>query len=108
MEALAKQEQSRSLDIFWTFTSRALMVRQDPPVLAGSKRRLQQNSLARKRTKTRHKTTDALPWKVVKRPVEAGMGGDDGILELEEVDDVEVVYEETEGGRVVTFNVSFP
>lgn len=84
------------------------MARQDPPVLAGSKRRLQQNSLARKRTKTRHKTTDALPWKVVKRPVEAGMGGDDGILELEEVDDVEVVYEETEGGRVVTFNVSFP
>ncbi|KAJ6588976.1 P-loop containing nucleoside triphosphate hydrolase protein [Mycena capillaripes] len=81
------------------------MARPDPPTLAGSKRKLQDNSLARKRSKTRHKTADALPWKVVTRPVEAGMGGDDGILELEEVDDVEVVYEETEGGRVVTFNV---
>ncbi|KAJ7185672.1 ATP-dependent RNA helicase [Mycena filopes] len=81
------------------------MARPDPPVLAGSKRRLQEDALARKRSKTRHKTADALPWKVVSRPVEAGMGGDDGILELEEVDDVEVVYEDTEGGRVVTFNV---
>lgn len=42
---------------------------------------------------------------MVARPVEAGMGGDDGILELEEVDDVEVVYQDTDGGRVVTFNV---
>lgn len=83
------------------------MARQDPPTLAGSKRKHTDNSLTRKRSKTRHKTADALPWKVVARPVEAGMGGDDGILELEEVDDVEVVYEETEGGRVVTFNVSF-
>jgi ATP-dependent RNA helicase DDX24/MAK5 len=82
------------------------MPRQEPAALAGSKRRLQDNSLARKRAKTRHKTADALPWKLVARPVEAGMGGDDGILELEEVDDVEVVYEDTEGGRVVTFNVS--
>ncbi|KAJ7740008.1 ATP-dependent RNA helicase [Mycena maculata] len=81
------------------------MTREVPPALAGSKRRLQGNSLARKRAKTRHHTADALPWKVVARPVEAGMGGDDGILELEEVDDVEVVYEDTEGGRVVTFNV---
>ncbi|KAJ7666104.1 ATP-dependent RNA helicase [Mycena polygramma] len=84
------------------------MAREDPPVLAGSKRRLQEASLARKRSKTRHKTADALPWKVVARPAEAGMGGDDGILELEEVDDVEVVYEETEGGRVVIFNVAEP
>ncbi|KAJ7778256.1 ATP-dependent RNA helicase [Mycena metata] len=81
------------------------MAPQEPAVLAGSKRRLKDDSLARKRSKTRHKTADALPWKVVSRPVEAGMGGDDGILELEEVDDVEVVYEDTEGGRVVTFNV---
>ncbi|KAJ6595890.1 ATP-dependent RNA helicase [Mycena vulgaris] len=77
----------------------------EPAALAGSKRRLQDNSLARKRAKTRHRTADALPWKLVARPAEAGMGGDDGILELEEVDDVEVVYEDTEGGRVVTFNV---
>ncbi|KAJ6470650.1 ATP-dependent RNA helicase [Mycena vitilis] len=84
------------------------MAREDPPVLAGSKRRLQDASLARKRSKTRHKTADALPWKVVARPAEAGMGGDDGILELEEVDDVEVLYEETEGGRLVIFNVAEP
>ncbi|KAJ7439358.1 ATP-dependent RNA helicase [Mycena latifolia] len=81
------------------------MAQQEPATLAGSKRRIQDNSLARKRAKTRHKTADALPWKAVARPVEAGMGGDDGILELEEVDDVEVVYEDTEAGRVVTFNV---
>ncbi|KAJ7108563.1 ATP-dependent RNA helicase MAK5 [Mycena epipterygia] len=81
------------------------MSRQEPRTLAGSKRRLQDNALARKRAKTRHKTADDLPWKLVARPVEAGMGGDDGILELEEVDDVEVVYEDTEGGRVVKFNV---
>lgn len=36
------------------------------------------------------------------------MGGDDGILDLEEVDGVEVVYEDTDAGRVVKFNVSFP
>ncbi len=34
------------------------------------------------------------------------MGGDEGIIELEEVEGVEVIYETTEGGRVVKFNVS--
>lgn len=34
------------------------------------------------------------------------MDGDDGILDLEEVDDVEVVYEQTDAGRVLKFNVS--
>ncbi|KAJ7634913.1 ATP-dependent RNA helicase [Roridomyces roridus] len=81
------------------------MAPEAPTKLAGSKRRLQSDSLARKRVKTRHKTADALPWKAVSRPMEAGMDGDDGILELEEVDDVEVVYEETGAGRVLTFNV---
>jgi ATP-dependent RNA helicase DDX24/MAK5 len=46
-----------------------------------------------------------LPWKSVARPMDTGMGGDDGILELEEVDDVEVYYEETDGGRVAKFKV---
>ncbi|KAK7044735.1 ATP-dependent RNA helicase MAK5 [Favolaschia claudopus] len=76
----------------------------DPPVLAGSKRRLRNTSI-RKRTKIHHNTTDALPWKTVKRPMETGMDGDDGILELEEVDGVEVVYEDTEAGRIMAFNV---
>lgn len=35
------------------------------------------------------------------------MGGDEGILELEEVEGVEVIYETTEGGRVVKFKVSY-
>ncbi|CAA7264354.1 unnamed protein product [Cyclocybe aegerita] len=34
------------------------------------------------------------------------MGGDDGILELEEVEGVEVVYEMTDAGRVAKFRVS--
>lgn len=49
---------------------------------------------------------DGLPWKAVRRPSETGLDGDDGILELEEVENVEVVYEDTEGGRVMRFNVS--
>ncbi|KAK0452488.1 ATP-dependent RNA helicase [Armillaria borealis] len=54
---------------------------------------------------TKHNNADNLAWTTVKRPFEAGVGGDDGILELEEVEDVEVVYEETEKGRVARFNV---
>lgn len=51
---------------------------------------------------------DGLPWKAVRRPSETGLDGDDGILELEEVENVEVVYEDTEGGRVMRFNVLEP
>lgn len=60
---------------------------------------------ANKKLKTQHNRTDELPWKLVSRPFEAGVGGDDGILEFEEVDNVEVVYEETSGGKLVKFNV---
>lgn len=60
---------------------------------------------SRKKIKTQHDNADDLAWTTVKRPFEAGVGGDDGILELEEVEDVEVVYEETEKGRVARFNV---
>jgi ATP-dependent RNA helicase DDX24/MAK5 len=52
-----------------------------------------------------HCSSETLPWKTVARPSEAGMGGDEGILEFEEVENVEIVYEETEHGRVVRFNV---
>ncbi len=58
-----------------------------------------------KRFKVQHNSADALPWKSVSRPAEAGIDFDDGILELEEVDNVEVVYEETEGGKIARFNV---
>ncbi|TRM63614.1 P-loop containing nucleoside triphosphate hydrolase protein [Schizophyllum amplum] len=60
---------------------------------------------SRKKTKIVHKNPDDLPWKTVKRPAVAGLDGDDGILGLEEVEGVEVVYEETAGGRVARFNV---
>lgn len=70
-----------------------------------SKRKLPQKSLVlRKKVKTHH-TAEDLPWKKVTRPSEAGLGGDDWILELEEVDGVDVVYEETERGKVARFTV---
>lgn len=62
---------------------------------------------ARKKAKTSSgplASVDALPWKTLSH---AGVFGnaDDGILELEEVDNVQVVYEETAEGRVATFKV---
>ncbi|PPR00743.1 hypothetical protein CVT24_000797 [Panaeolus cyanescens] len=69
------------------------------------KRKIQSSqSQTRKRVKTTHTVQD-LPWKALVRPKITGLSGDDGILELEEVEGVEVVYEETEAGRVVKFNV---
>lgn len=62
-------------------------------------------SVTRKRLKIQPTSLDELPWKAVRRPSETGLDGDDGILELEEVENVEVVYENTEGGRVIKFNV---
>ncbi|EIN08368.1 DEAD-domain-containing protein [Punctularia strigosozonata HHB-11173 SS5] len=55
----------------------------------------------------RVKSTDDLPWKSISRSRRAALGsGDlDGILDLEEVKGVEVVYEETDVGRVARFNV---
>lgn len=46
-----------------------------------------------------------LPWKQVSRSNVSGFEGDDGVLELEEVDDVEVAFEDTENGRVARFKV---
>ncbi|KAG1826663.1 ATP-dependent RNA helicase [Suillus variegatus] len=65
-------------------------------------------SVSRKRLKMQPTSMDGLPWKAVRRPSETGLDGDDGILELEEVENVEVVYEDTEGGRVMRFNVLEP
>ncbi|KAG2143014.1 ATP-dependent RNA helicase [Suillus clintonianus] len=65
-------------------------------------------SASRKRLKIQPTSLDGLPWKAVHRPSETGLDGDDGILELEEVENVEVVYEDTEGGRVMKFNVLEP
>lgn len=76
-------------------------------MMAAAKRKVKSTAVsARKRAKTSHFTADELPWKTVSRPQEAALDNPfDGILELEEVDDVEVVYEETGAGRVVRFKV---
>ena len=75
--------------------------------IAGTKRKVKPSKLAaRKKAKTAHLSVDQLPWKSVARPREANASGAfDGMLELEEVSDVEVVYEETEGGKIVKFKV---
>lgn len=73
---------------------------------SSSKRKFQDALASRKRTKIQHRNADDLPWKSVSRPSQTGLAGDDGVLELEEVEGVEVVYEETDGGKVVKFNVS--
>ena len=46
-----------------------------------------------------------LPWRKVSRSNVAGFEGNDGMLELEEVEGVEIVYEETSNGRIVKFRV---
>ena len=51
---------------------------------------------------------EELPWKKIRRPFETGLGGDDGILELEEVEGVEVIYTTTDEGKVAKFCVSSP
>ncbi|KAG6908421.1 hypothetical protein DXG01_004714 [Tephrocybe rancida] len=67
---------------------------------AGKRKNPDKLLATRKKVKTQHRTLDELAWKTVVRPQEAGLDGDDGILELEEIEGVDVVYEETDGGRV--------
>jgi len=70
----------------------------------GIKRKIKNSTSSRKKLKVQHFSLEGLPWKSVSRPAETGLGGDD---DLEEVGDVEVVYEQTDAGRVVKFNVRF-
>ena len=70
------------------------------------KRKATSRSLpSKKKIKIRHSNTSTLPWKTTSRPLEAGIDADDGILELEEVEGVEVFYEEGKGGKIARFNV---
>ncbi|KAL0579934.1 ATP-dependent RNA helicase [Marasmius crinis-equi] len=69
------------------------------------KRKASSQPPSKKKIKVRHANSSTLPWKTSKRPLEAGIDADDGILELEEVDGVEVLYEEGGGGRIARFNV---
>ncbi|KZT69924.1 DEAD-domain-containing protein [Daedalea quercina L-15889] len=79
-----------------------------PKAIAGTKRKVKPSKpVARKKAKTAHLSVDQLPWKSVARPREAHASGSfDGMLELEEVSGVEVVYEETEAGKIVKFRVA--
>ncbi|EMD35512.1 hypothetical protein CERSUDRAFT_139322 [Gelatoporia subvermispora B] len=73
----------------------------------GQKRKSRQPGLPRKKAKTVHQTADELAWKTVARPREADFGaGYEALLDLEEVDNVEVVYEATEAGKVVRFKAA--
>lgn len=74
---------------------------------AGLKRKISSKLLSssRKKTKVQQRSADDLPWKAVRIPTEAGLQGGEGVLELEEVEGIEVVYETTEGGRIAKFNV---
>ena len=63
-------------------------------------------SSSRKKARIQHLSADDLPWKTVSHRHEAGLDNAlSGIMEFEEVDGVEVVYEETETGKVARFNV---
>jgi hypothetical protein len=58
-----------------------------------------------KKRKTAHVYLDGLSWRPVVRTHVAGLDFDEGLLELEEVDGVQVVYEQTANGRVAKFLV---
>lgn len=58
----------------------------------------------KKRARILNKCSD-LPWRLVPRLLDSAGDGDDGVLELEEVDNVRVVYEETDTGRVAKFEI---
>ena len=49
-----------------------------------------------------------LPWRQVKRPTEAGLDDTGDIVELEEVEGVEVVYEGDGDFKIAKFNVRKP
>lgn len=76
------------------------------------KRKLRANAdnqpVKRQKLHSERLTVDGLPWKVVSRPSAAGIDEAGGMLMLEEVEGVEVSYEETPNGRVVKFKQVSP
>ncbi len=58
-----------------------------------------------KKRKTAHVSLDNLSWRPVARAHTAGIEFDEGLVELEEVEDVQLVYEQTANGRVAKFLV---
>jgi hypothetical protein len=60
-----------------------------------------------KKRKTRHVALNDLSWQPVVRTHAAGLDFDEGLLELEEVADVQIQYHQTANGRVAAFIVRF-
>jgi hypothetical protein len=60
----------------------------------------------KRKSKRRELLPDQLQWKEVRRPKEAGLDDFEGMLMLEEVDNVEVIYGETAHGKIAKFVVS--
>jgi ATP-dependent RNA helicase DDX24/MAK5 len=58
-----------------------------------------------KKRKTAHVSLDNLSWKPVARTHSTGHDFDEGLLDLEEVEGVQVLYKQTSNGRVATFLV---
>lgn len=60
-----------------------------------------------KKRKREVESVDSLPWKRMSSRYfsSEAFGEEGGMLEIDEVSDVEVVYEETDGGRVAKFRV---
>jgi len=67
------------------------------------KRRAPADKPIKKRRTYADAALDDLDWRVVFRPSEAGVHEEGGMLLLEEVEGVNVVYEETEAGKRVKF-----
>ena len=62
-------------------------------------------SRSSKKRKTAHVSLDGLSWRPVVRTHTAGFDFDEGLLELEEAEGVQVVYEQTANGCVAKFLV---
>jgi ATP-dependent RNA helicase DDX24/MAK5 len=80
----------------------------EQPMDLPKKRKLAANASkqkSNKKAKRREVLPSTLSWKEVKRPKEAGLDDFEGMLMLEEVDDVEIIYEETTNGRIAKFMV---
>ena len=72
---------------------------------ADQRKNLSPISHSPKKRKIAHASLDNLSWRPVVRAHTAGLDFDEGLLELEEVDGVQVVYEQTANGHVAKFLV---
>ena len=102
-------DQSFARDLFSTFStlflSLTMKTKTSSSHAAVRRKPKTRSAHPRKKVKIASSNLEDLPWKSLARPMETGLDGDDGILELEEVEGVEIVYEDTGKGRVAKFKV---